>query len=125
MIINQINNYFKNNGFSLIENMIAILIMLIISIAYTALFTNAFTGVYSAGYKSEALLTAQDDLENAIADSNFIGNDIGKKSFTVTITRGDTGINDPINVTGTEIQVTKNYDDDSKNVVLKTFVPDE
>lgn len=53
-------------GFSLVELLIAMVILAVIILSFTALFSSSFSGIFTAGRKSKALFEAQDELEQKI-----------------------------------------------------------
>lgn len=66
-VVRQIKRLLANqHGFSLVEIIVAFVVMLIVITAVTPLFTSSYTGVFRAGRKSSALQQAQSDIEAAI-----------------------------------------------------------
>jgi prepilin-type N-terminal cleavage/methylation domain-containing protein len=62
----------KENGFSLVEVILAISILLIVVAAFTLLFTTSFSGIFTAGRKSKSLFEAQELVDNLIGgDANY------------------------------------------------------
>lgn len=60
--------FIKNeNGFSLVELLVAMAILMIVVMSFTLLYTTSFTGIFGAGRKSEAIFGAQEDIDNFIA----------------------------------------------------------
>lgn len=57
----------KENGFSLVELVLAISILLIVVAAFTLLFTTSFSGIFTAGHKSKSLFEAQELVDNLIS----------------------------------------------------------
>lgn len=55
------------NGFTLIEVMVAVVILFIITLAFTMLFSQSYTHIYAAGNKSEAQYVLQDATENELS----------------------------------------------------------
>ncbi len=56
-----------NNGFTLIEVVVAMSIIMIVIFAYTMLFTNSYEYIFKAGEKSESLFSAQQNIEYLVA----------------------------------------------------------
>ncbi|MCR3921441.1 MAG: type II secretion system GspH family protein [Firmicutes bacterium] len=58
----------QNQGFFLIELIVASMILLILVLAFTSLLTGSFTGIFRAGRKSQDLYYAQELIDKAILD---------------------------------------------------------
>ena len=58
----------SEQGFTLVEVIVALAILMIIVFAFTQLFTTSFSGIFVAGRKSESLFNVQADMDNAIND---------------------------------------------------------
>jgi prepilin-type N-terminal cleavage/methylation domain-containing protein len=63
-------NFKKKDGFSLVELLIAIMILGIISLALVPLFSSSFQGIVTAGKKSTALFGYQKNLEEEILENS-------------------------------------------------------
>lgn len=61
------DNFKQQEGFTLVEILVAIAIMMIVVFSFTLLFTSSFTWIFDAGDKSEALFKAQEKMDNKIA----------------------------------------------------------
>lgn len=59
-------------GFTLIEVLVALLVLMIIIFSFSILFVNSYTNIFSAGTKSEAIYLAQEKMEATIADLETI-----------------------------------------------------
>ncbi|KJS14202.1 MAG: hypothetical protein VR67_01670 [Peptococcaceae bacterium BRH_c8a] len=69
-----VNAVAKNyKGFALVEILVALTVLSITVIAFTGLLTHSFSGIFEAGKKSDALYTAQDNMENKIAKKDGSG----------------------------------------------------
>ncbi len=106
------------NGFALVEVLIALIILLIIVFAFVSLFSFSFSGVMSAGYSSDALYEAQQKMENALLDTTYLGDNAGEVVRTPNTING---------IYGQELTVNIDYLDGNGNVrtvSLTTFLPD-
>lgn len=72
MIALRISAVKSNNGFSLVELMVAMVILILIVFAFTPLFVGSIERIYFAGDKTEALYQGQSDLEVDIAELNTV-----------------------------------------------------
>ncbi len=108
----------NENGFSLVEVMVAMVVLLIFVVAFSALFTDSFSIIFSSGRKSEAQYQAQEasewvlsgvdpatvsgititpvpeftiEIENNAIDDLVIGGDQLTYSDSYISTRGNTG----------------------------------
>jgi type IV pilus modification protein PilV len=118
----------KEEGFSLIELLIAILVLSVTVTGFAGLFTLSYQGVYSAGYQSEAQHVAREAMENMIADITFAHPDatvtrvVTSKAMAMSFS-GYGGVSVP----GQEIVVTVQYTDGAgraRTQVFRSFVPD-
>ncbi len=106
-------NVLKNEiGFTMVEVLIAALILLIIVIAFTTLFTSSFRGIVSSGSRSETLFGLQENIESDIKDpgADYIGN------LNIVFTEGG-GVSIP-----GEHRSFRQVTDDQKEVVIDVFV---
>lgn len=77
------NNILKNEkGFTLVEVLIAIVILLIIVISFTALFSSSYRGIAGSGQRSAALFGVQEDLERDLKDPGAVV--VGSESIVFT-----------------------------------------
>lgn len=65
----------NQHGFSLVEIIVAFVVMLIVITAVTPLFTSSYTGVFRAGRKSSVLQQAQSDIEATIRIGTTLNDD--------------------------------------------------
>lgn len=91
---------YNEEGFTLIEVIIAITILMIVIFAFTTLYTTSFSGIFSAGRKSEALFLAQEAMDNLIAE------EVNSGTETLTIEF----VQRTISVTGEELEVPYEYE---------------
>ncbi len=105
----------SQGGFSLIEVMIAMVIMLIIISAFTVLFTSSFTGIFRAGSKSESLYRAQAEMDHAINSG-----DVGEMSSLKIPFNGAPDIEEADNP-GRIIEIEYEYQDSAG--ILRYFLP--
>ncbi len=105
-------NLKHENGFSLVEVLIAVFILLIIVITFTTLFTSSFRGITSSGSRSETLFGLQENIESDIKapGADYIGN------LNILFTEGD-GVSIP-----GEHRSFRQDTDDQKEVVIDVFV---
>lgn len=62
----------EENGFSLVEVILAISILMIVVAAFTLLYTTSFSNIFTAGRKSKSLFEAQELVDNLITgDANY------------------------------------------------------
>lgn len=60
-------NLKKQEGFTIVEIIVAIAIFVIIVFAFTTLYSTTFSGIFWAGDKSRALFDAQDEMDTSIS----------------------------------------------------------
>ncbi len=78
----------QERGFTLVEVLIAIVILLIIVISFTTLFTSSYRGITSSGDRSEALFGIQENIERDLKDANAVV--VGSESIVFTDGEGVT-----------------------------------
>lgn len=61
----------RENGFTLIEVLVAVAVLAIITGVFTMLFTNSYKSIFASGNKSNAQYIAQQELERRIAANNL------------------------------------------------------
>ena len=105
-----------NQGFSLLEVIVALAVLLLIIIAFTTLFTFSFGGIFSQGRKSEALY---EDVQKELEEKYDQGNP--GSSDTLFIDFGDSSIN--LNRPGMIIVEQYTYEDQTG--AIYTFIPDD
>ncbi len=106
----------SNNGFSLVEIIVAIAVLLIVVFAFTTLFTSAFGGIFTQGRKSGALYDeAQQVLEQLYEQGASV---TGAETLSITF---DAAPANPVNVTGSVVN--QNYNYDNKTGVIDAFIP--
>jgi type IV pilus modification protein PilV len=116
----------RQKGFSLIEIMIAILVLSLVVTAFAALFTHSYQDIYSAGFKSEAQFVAQEVMESLIADIDFNHPD-ANVSTTTSLSIDFPGYGGSVAVQGKIVTVTVEYTDGQGNLrtqTFKSFIPD-
>ena len=101
------------DGFTLIETVVAMLILSIIVAAYIALFTTSYGGIFSAGRKSEAIYDAQKVTDNHFANGTTLESD------SLTVTFSDTSKN--FIVKGKKQETTIQYEE--KDITITSFIP--
>ncbi len=60
----------NETGFTLVEVLIAIVILLVIVISFTTLFTSSYRGITSSGDRSETLFQIQQTIERDLQDGS-------------------------------------------------------
>lgn len=120
--------YVVDKGLSLVEMLIAMMVLSVIVTGFAGLFTQSFQGIYSAGYKGEAQHVAQEAMENKLADLSY--SHAGEK-VTETVNAGNMVMNfsgyGTITVPGRHVTVAVEYTDgggNEKTQVFKSFKPD-
>lgn len=103
----------NNNGFTLVEVLIALTILFIISSAFLALFVNSYEGITTSGMKNKELYQIQEKLEQAIAS----GDSFEEKELIISFP----DIEQPIKVLGS-IQREKVIIGDKK-LAISVFIP--
>jgi len=106
-------NLVKQNGFSLVEVLIAVTILLLMVVTFTVLFTSTFDNIITSGRKSEALYLSQQKVDTAVTpdSTSFVELEI---SFT--------GVN-PIVVEGQHNIYSQEYKT-GRYVSVDLFIPD-
>ncbi|MDW7651432.1 MAG: Calx-beta domain-containing protein [Bacillota bacterium] len=99
------------DGFTLIEILVAIAILAIMIAALTPLFISSFTGIFTAGRKSGTQYLVQQEIEKAIAG------DSGADATFIPSTSIE-------GISGTIVEVQKEYES-GKIVTVKTFVREQ
>jgi len=57
----------KQEGFTLVEIIVALAILVIVVFSFTTLYSTTFSGIFRAGDKSKALFEAQDQMDTSIS----------------------------------------------------------
>jgi prepilin-type N-terminal cleavage/methylation domain-containing protein len=120
--------FFNDKGLSLIEMLIAMLVLSVVVTGFAGLFTQSFQNVYSAGYKSEAQHVAQVAMENLQADLSYSHAEatVSETVNTATLVMSFDGYG-TVTVPGQEVVVTVEYTDgggNNRTQVFKSFTPD-
>lgn len=102
----------KENGFTLVELIVALAILSIGIFAFSYMFSSSFANVFTAGRKSSSLLSAQEELELQIA----VGTATDSEELSVFLPDG------------TEIKIpgefaTGTYMYENKTGTVTTFIP--
>lgn len=109
----------REDGFTLVEVLVAMAVFLIVVIAMSTFFLHSYKNVILAGKKSVTVYEAQQELEEVIADpdSSHDEDEISEEPYQITIF-GKT-------ITGTKITVEKEYDQEhNRKLSYIVFVPD-
>ncbi len=119
----------NEKGLSLIEMMIALLVLSVVVTGFAGLFTQSFQNVYSAGYKNEAQHVAQVAMENLQADLSYSHAEttVSEAVSSGTLVMNFTGFG-TVTVPGQEVLVSVQYTDGGGNArtqVFKSFSPDD
>lgn len=61
---------FRENGFSLVEVLIAVSILFLLVITFTVLFTSSYDSIITSGRKSEALYLSQQKVNTAVTPNS-------------------------------------------------------
>ena len=109
----------KEEGFTIIEVLIALTILVIIIFSFTTLYTTSFTGIFRAGDKSEALFDLQEEIDNAIAE----GPSSEFEEATLTIKFDNEEVTKEVTVSGEPKHIVQEYED--RSVDLFYFLPDQ
>lgn len=103
----------RENGFSLIEVLVALAVLAVVIVTFTALFTSSFAGISIAGDKSVELYNAQTEMDDAIARGALSDNDTVQIDFSLTL----------LNISGEIVSVDYEYEERSGTLVY--FLPEE
>ncbi len=109
----------KENGFTIVEVLVALAILMIIIFSFTLLFTSSFSGIARAGKVSEELFRAQKDMDNKIVEAADDSDDV-VYDLEIIFPNGDDGIR--VEVGGREKQVP--YQHEERSGTLFYFLPD-
>lgn len=102
----------NHKGFSLVELLVALVILVIVITGITTLLLGGFSGVFRTGRKTQALKAAQTDIENALRVDNPDNDDPLVIYFD--------GVS-PITLKGKIKTATENYEEHS--VSINVFLP--
>ncbi len=105
-------NKYSEEGFTVVEVLIAMVLLLMMVFTFTVLFTSSFDGIMTSGRRSEAVYASQQDVDSTATPESAI-------SQTISVVFS--GI-DPIEVQGTHELYKKEYKD-GREVVLDLFRP--
>jgi prepilin-type N-terminal cleavage/methylation domain-containing protein len=103
----------RQDGFTLIEVLVAAAILAVIVAVFALLFTYSYSGIFLAGRKSEALFTAQAEMDSAIAQGP--GASLPERTLDINF-EGKS-----ISVSGKEIKVDYVYEE--RGGTLSYFLP--
>ena len=110
-------------GFTVVELMIAIIVLSIIVVAYLPMFTNSIASIYTAGHRSEARFQAQQIVERVLGDLNEEPSFSSVEVEDFLLDFADRGI--PVEVSAREIDVPVEYTTargDTRSVNIWTLV---
>jgi Tfp pilus assembly protein PilV len=107
-------NVYKNNeeGFTIVEVLIAMVLLLLMALTFTVLFTTSFDGIMTSGRRSEAVYATQQDIVSTTSPEN---------STSTTVIVNFAGL-DPIEVQGVHETYKKEYRN-GKEVEIDLFEP--
>lgn len=112
----------KQNGFTLIEIIVAMSVLAIVVVAFSTLFTTGFSGIFSAGDRSVAQYIGQEAAENIMAGVDYVHSDVSiswqSQPVELFFSDGTT-----LTVRGAVYEL--EYSDGKQIVRLTTFVPAE
>jgi prepilin-type N-terminal cleavage/methylation domain-containing protein len=113
------NCLWKKGGFTLIEVLVATIIFLFCVLALSALFLNSYKAISVAGCRSAAVQAVQQEMERAIADPVYEGEEVEREAEYELLIFGRT-------ISGTLITVEKKYNEAPlRKVTFVTFIPEE
>lgn len=105
----------RDDGFTIVEVLVALAILMIIIFSFTLLFTSSFSGIARAGKVSEELFRAQKDMDNKIVEA-----DDSEDPYEIKIIFP--GEIDPVEVEGRIKQVP--YQHEERSGSFYYFLPD-
>lgn len=108
----------KEDGFSLVELILAVFIMAIIIVAFTNLITVSIQGIFGAGSKSSALFDAQEQMDNYI--SGGLSEIFDPENPDVHRIKFSNGLEIPVDGEEKPIE----YEHEDRKDVLYYFLPD-
>lgn len=114
--------FIKNNGFSLIEEIISLAILSIIVIGFLPIIANSISNIYVSGNRTKNVSTAENMIGNAIKN-NSTTNVVVQTNQTIIITlKNSAGVVtlSPASIQGKIITFNKSS---SNQTTLSTFVP--
>lgn len=106
----------RDDGFTIVEVLVALAILMIIIFSFTLLFTSSFSGIARAGKVSEELFRAQKDMDNKIVEA-----DVSEDVSEIEIIFPGENL-DPVTVDGRIKQVP--YQHEERSGTLFYFLPD-
>ena len=106
----------RDDGFTIVEVLVALAILMIIIFSFTLLFTSSFSGIARAGKVSEELFRAQKDMDNKIVEA-----DVSEDVYEIEIIFPGESL-DPVTVDGRIKQVP--YQHEERSGTLFYFLPD-
>lgn len=106
------NRFNIEEGFTIVEVLIAMVLLLLLVLTFTVLFTTSFDGIMTSGRRSEAVYATQQDIVNTTSPEN---------STSTTLIVNFTGV-DPIEVQGLHDTYKKEYKN-GKEVEIDLFQP--
>lgn len=98
----------REEGFTIIEIIIALFILMVILFAFTTLFTGSISGIFGAGHKSSALYEAQREMDNEISEG--LNDQYDPETHEIIFIDND-GEEIPVPVEGEEKQIEYEYEE--------------
>ncbi len=101
-------------GFTLVEVLVAMFLLLMLVVTFTVLFTSSFNGIMTSGHRSETVYASQQDVDSET-------NPVSTSSTIISVIFS--GL-DPIEIQGNHEIFIKEYSD-GREVVIDLFKPEE
>lgn len=116
-----LNTLSRQEGFSFVEVMVALVIFSVTIISFSAFFASGIQNIFTTGHKGSALYNAQENMENTIASEDYFSDEVKP-------IKGPLELSFPTAVKVEGYFITKNetYTDAQGNehtVTVTTFVP--
>lgn len=112
----------NQNGFTIVEVIVAAVILVVVAVALLGLYGNNFRWIVGAGYKTEAIDAAKSEIDGKIAAGTAGNVDSITFSFDGTIP-AKIDMSHTVKVFGTIIDGIGNSTTGSEQIELRTFIP--